>query len=148
MHVNTNTVEVILFISFQTIIFVKHRLKSGFEISGYIDYENSLRRANIHMEGSTNWAGIFEHQLPLVPKRTHLSFFDWHKGFVAYNDSENYAVVHDVEHGLIFMHKGDHKKICVDVSRELYKKNCSRSMVFSDRYGHVIFYDHVIRKKI
>ncbi|XP_065357851.1 cilia- and flagella-associated protein 299 [Calliphora vicina] len=131
-----------------TIFFVKHRLKSGFEVSGYIDYENSLRRANLHQEGHTNWSAIFKNQAPIIPKPTHLSFFDWHKGIVNYNDSENYAVVHDVEYGLMFMHKGDHKKICVDVSRELYSKNCTRSMAFSEKYGHVIFYDHVIRKKI
>ncbi|KAI9585363.1 cilia- and flagella-associated protein 299-like isoform 1-T1 [Glossina fuscipes fuscipes] len=131
-----------------TIIFLKHRLKSGFEISGYIDYEHSLRRANLHAEDYIDWGGVFEERVVLKPKRSHLSYFDWHKGHVYYNNSDNYAVVHDVEYGLIFMHKGDHKKICVDISRELYSKNCTTTMYFSEKYGHVIFYDHIIRKKI
>lgn len=127
---------------------MKHRLKSGFEVSAYIDYDYSLRRANLKLEGHLNWSAIFEKQAPIIPKPTHLSYYDWHKGLVYYNDSDNYAVIHDVENGLIFMHKGDHKKICIDVTRELYKKNCTRSMIFSEKYGYVIFYDHVIRKKI
>ncbi|KAM7352193.1 cilia- and flagella-associated protein 299 [Cochliomyia hominivorax] len=130
-----------------TIIYIKYRLKSGFEVSSYIDYEHSLRQANLHI-GHHNWSGIFGKEEPLIPKPTDLSFFDWHKGIINCNNSENYAVVHDVENGLIFMHKGDHKKICVDVTRELYKKNCTRSMMYSEKYGYVVFYDHVIRKKI
>lgn len=100
------------------------------------------------MKECTNWSGIFEERIRLTPKPHDLSYFDWHKGIVHYNDSENYTVVHDVDYGLMFMHKGDHKKICVDISRELYRKNCTRSMIFSEKYGHVVFYDHVIRKKI
>ncbi|XP_058982071.1 cilia- and flagella-associated protein 299-like [Musca domestica] len=131
-----------------TIIFIKHRLKTGFEISGYIDYEQSLHQANLQEENCTDWAAIFGERLKLRPKTTDLSFFDWHKGLVLYNESDNYLVQHDVHYGLIFMHKGDHKKVCVDIDKPEYSKNCTRSMHFSERYGHVVFYDHVIRKKI
>ncbi|CAD6999248.1 uncharacterized protein C4orf22 homolog [Ceratitis capitata] len=131
-----------------TIIFLKHRLKSGFEVSGYIDFEHSLKQANLMIEGCTDWLAVFQERVLLRPKPTDLSFYDWHKGTVHYNHSENYVVIHDVENGLIFMHRGDHKKICVDILRELYTNNCTREMHFSEKYGHVVFYDHIIRKKI
>lgn len=127
---------------------MKHRLKSGFEVSGYIDFEHSLKQSNLMVEGCTDWLGVFQERVLLRPKPTDLSFYDWHKGAVHYNHSENYVVLHDVENGLIFMHRGDHKKICVDILREMYTNNCTREMHFSEKYGHVIFYDHVIRKKI
>lgn len=123
-------------------------MKTGFEVSGYIDFEHSLHETNLQIEGCTDWAGVFAERIKLKPRPSDLSYLDWHKGIVFYNDSDNYLVVHNVEYGLIFMHKGDHKKVCVDISKELYSKNCSRSMHFSERYGHVVFYDHVVRKKI
>lgn len=123
-------------------------MKTGFEVSGYIDFEHSLHETNLQIEGCIDWAGVFSERIKLKPRPSDLSYLDWHKGIVFYNDSDNYLVVHNVEYGLIFMHKGDHKKVCVDISKELYSNNCSRSMHFSERYGHVVFYDHVVRKKI
>lgn len=127
---------------------MKYRLPSGFEISGYIDYESSLRRAATKSKNATDWQGIFEERVMLKPRPHHLSYYDWHKGHVCYNNSDNYMVLHDVEYGLIFMHRGDHKKVCVDISKDLYSKNCTRAMHFSEKYGYVVFYDHVVRKKI
>lgn len=57
---------------FQTIIFVRHHTKSGFEISGYIDFEHSLRRSNSREEGAVDWHLIFMEKKRLWPQQTDL----------------------------------------------------------------------------
>ena len=133
----------------QTIIFLTHRFKSGFERSAYIDFEDSLRVANDPQnKHGTDWAGVFSERCMLLPKPWDLSYFDWHTKQIRYNHTDNYIVMNDHERGLIFMHKGDHKHICVDKSVAEFSKNCTRSMYYSKRYGYVTFLDHIIRKKI
>uniref|UniRef100_A0A1I8PKH5 Cilia- and flagella-associated protein 299 n=1 Tax=Stomoxys calcitrans TaxID=35570 RepID=A0A1I8PKH5_STOCA len=130
-----------------TIIFLEHRLKNGFMVSGYIDYEDSLHLANQQAEGCTDWSAVFGERIKLKPKRSDLSYYDWLKKRVSYNESRNYIVLHDLKNGLIFMHKGDRKKICMD-DKKLCSENVGKSMQCSQRYGLVTFYDHVMRKKI
>ncbi|XP_030377781.1 cilia- and flagella-associated protein 299-like [Scaptodrosophila lebanonensis] len=130
-----------------TIIFLQVRQRNGFYISGYIDYENSLRQASMHMPGATNWRGIFEQRILLRPKPTDLSFYDWHKNYVSYSDNDNYRVAHRPKQGILFFHKGDHKMIPASSKLCEFSHNVERKMIYSDIYGYVVFYDHLVRKK-
>lgn len=131
-----------------TIIFVSKRLKSGFDVSGYIDFQQSLKMCNTMAEDHLDWAEIFDEKQTITPQASDLSFYNWRSSQVCQNDSENFAVVNDPSYGLLFMHKGDRKMICVDPLQEKFQMNAKRTMAHSDKFGHVIFYDHIIRRKI
>ncbi|XP_033150368.1 cilia- and flagella-associated protein 299-like [Drosophila busckii] len=128
-----------------TIIFVLIRQTTGFDISGYIDYESSLRHCNMKSRGATDWKAIFEGRKPLRPRRSDLSYLDWHNKIVSFNDSDNYETMH---HGsaLMFKHKGDHKMIPVDLKFTHFHQNVKRTMIESDFMGTVVLYDHIVRK--
>ncbi|XP_033150816.1 cilia- and flagella-associated protein 299 [Drosophila busckii] len=98
-----------------TIIFLLVHDASGFDLSSYIDYSNSLHRGNMQEIGSRDWSAIFEGRRPLRPKRSDLSFYDWHRKLVCYNNSSNYEVV-PLGHALSFKHKGDHRFITIDTN--------------------------------
>lgn len=131
-----------------SIIFISKRLKSGFDVSGYIDYQQSLKKCNLMIEDYLDWAAIFDEKQTVTPQPSDLSFYNWRSSQVIQNDSENFAVINDPSFGLLFMHKGDRKFICVDPMQTRFQMNAKRTMVHSEKYGHVIFYDHIIRRKI
>lgn len=131
-----------------TIIFISKRLKSGFDVSGYIDFQQSLKKCNLMAEDYLDWAAIFAEKQTITPQPSDLSFFNWRSGQVHQNDTENFNVINDPTYGLMFMHKGDRKMICVDPMQDKFGLNAKRTMVHSDCFGHVIFYDHIIRRKI
>lgn len=131
-----------------TIIFVSKRLKSGFDVSGYIDFQQSLKKCNLKAEDHLDWQAIFDEKQTIMPQPTDLSYFNWRSGQIHMNHTENFMVIHDPTFGLMFMHKGDRKMICVDPMQDRFGSNAKRTMVYSDRFGHVTFYDHIIRRKI
>lgn len=131
----------------QTIVYIKYRKPNGFEVSSYFDFTQSLKKATLKVKNCTDWEGVFQKRVMLKPKTNHLSYFDWHNNEVKYNDSDNYRVVNDIENGLTFMHKGDHKMIHVE-SRNKDLKECVRTLLHSRMYGYIVFYDHNIRRKI
>jgi len=45
------------------------RKRSGFDISGYIDYADSLMAFTVHRHGATNWKAVFEGRAMLRPNR-------------------------------------------------------------------------------
>ncbi|XP_064553770.1 cilia- and flagella-associated protein 299-like [Drosophila montana] len=128
-----------------TIIFLLVRQPSGFDISGYIDYADSLRQYNLRTIGATNWKGIFEGTCKLRPKSNNLSFYDLHRKLVTYNDSGNYQTMH-VGQSMIFMHKGDHKVIHMDSHHGT--GSVKRTMINSPALGTMVLYDHVVRKPV
>lgn len=120
------------------------RQRSGFDVSGYIDYEQSLRHCTFRKPDFTNWRAVFEGRELLKPKPTDLSYYDWHKGIVCMTDTDNFESVAG-RNTLIFKHKDDHKLIPVCAKPSHYAENVSRSMIHSDLYGYIILYDHIIR---
>ncbi|XP_055903199.1 cilia- and flagella-associated protein 299-like [Eupeodes corollae] len=132
-----------------TIIFIRRRQKSGFEISGYIDFESSLKKSNLKTDDSTDWRAVFKMKTLLRPKPTDLSYHNSRSNVTLYNESDNFAIISDHDRGLGFRHKGDRKKFFISQWHESSKgdANSSRTMVFSPKYGHVILYDHLVRKK-
>ncbi|KAM8714713.1 hypothetical protein ACLKA7_001123 [Drosophila subpalustris] len=128
-----------------TIIFLQIRRRNGFDISGYIDYADSLQKCTTRSLGATNWKAVFEGRILLKPNRNHLSFYDWHSGIVCFNNSNNYEVV-NYGASLCFKHIGDHKIVPVTTADSSFKDNVKRQLIQSPMYGCVAIYDHIVRK--
>ncbi|KAL7742219.1 hypothetical protein ACLKA6_005483 [Drosophila palustris] len=131
-----------------TIIFIVMRSKKGLEVSGFIDLEQSFRESRFkNSQHYVNWPAIFEGKEKLMPESHQLSYFDWNKNKVVYNDSDNFKVISEGAHSLLMMHRGDHKIICVNAGCHCgYMKNAQRSIHSSSIYGQCIFFDHAIRR--
>ncbi|KAH8418891.1 hypothetical protein KR222_009761, partial [Zaprionus bogoriensis] len=127
-----------------TIIFLQIRQRSGFDISGYIDFEKSLRDCMQKRPEHTNWKAVFEGRVLLKPKPTDLSYFDWHRGIVLHTDTDSWQSVVG-SRSLVFMHKADHKLVPVTDKKNKFSVNVKRSLIQSKLYGFMILYDHVIR---
>lgn len=128
--------------------FVNHQ---GSEISGYLDlgmsWANTRRRAIRH----THWPAVYEGRDRLVPMPHHLSYFNRRTNTLNYTDSDNFKVIHHDHYGLVFLHKGDHNFIPVGNIKKYpisISKNVARSIAISQKQGTVVFYDHIIRKKV
>ncbi|XP_022211558.1 cilia- and flagella-associated protein 299 [Drosophila obscura] len=130
-----------------TIIFLEIHQKSGFAISGYIDFEASLRNFRLDGPNAVNWRAIFQEKKLLRPQPSDIVFYDWRSRKIFANDNDNYTTVAHPEHGLLFIHKGDHKFIPVTNKRNPFSGNVRRTMIKSNLYGYMTFYDHTVRKK-
>ncbi|XP_030561440.1 cilia- and flagella-associated protein 299-like [Drosophila novamexicana] len=128
-----------------TIICIQTRRRNGSDISGYIDYADSLRACSQDLLGATNWRAIFEGRIMLQPNRTHLSFYDWHRGTVTFNHSDNYEVI-NYGGRLMFKHTTDHKIVPVTDTESIYQDNVKRTIIESPMYGLMVLYDHCVRK--
>ncbi|EDW78478.1 uncharacterized protein Dwil_GK16455 [Drosophila willistoni] len=128
-----------------TIIFLQMRQHNGFDISGYIDFAQSLRNWRLRMPDSIDWKAIFEARILLRPRNKDLCFFDWHKGKITSNDTDNFQTMTHPDYGLCFKHKGDHKYVQVTSTQTPTQSgNVTRTMVKSKLYGIIILYDHEI----
>lgn len=155
-----------------TIIYLSHRNRVGghdFEISGYIDYEQSIRHsirpsdgaesqssttstttsktAKPSMTAPTDWYAVFHENRRLWPTPSDLGYYNWRSGQSVINDTENYKAITDPIDGLIFISRHDRKHIRVDPSLESPGNCTTRTLVRSDRYDHIVLYDHVVRMK-
>lgn len=128
-----------------TIIFLQIRQRNGFDISGYIDFADSLHKCSIHSLGATNWKAVFQGRILLRPNRNHLSFYDWHTGTICFNNSDNFEIL-NYGTSLMFKHIGDHKIVPVTAIESPYKDNVNRTFIQSPMYGCVALYDHIVRK--
>lgn len=128
-----------------TIIFLQIRKRSGFDISGYIDYADSLMGFTVNRHGATNWKAVFEGRAMLRPNRHDLSFYDWESGNILFNNSDNFEVIH-LGTSLMFKHYGDHKIISVNPSDYSNNDSVKRTFLNSPLYGYLVFYDHIVRK--
>ncbi|XP_017020808.1 cilia- and flagella-associated protein 299 [Drosophila kikkawai] len=131
-----------------TIAFTSYISTDGSEISGYIDLDMSWRNCIRQALKHTDWTAVFAGRSRLKPMPHHLSYSNPRYNMVRYTDSDNFLVVHHHRFGLMFMHRGDHKMITVGGQTNLYTGNAKRSMVYSPKFGYVVFYDHVVRKKV
>lgn len=127
---------------------MSHHTPTGYEISGYIDFEESIRSARMQQEGATDWYGIFHQNKRLWPTPSDLGYYHWRSGYSVINNTSNYKVITNPIQGLIFISRHDRKHILVDPTLETPGSNTTRTIVYSDRYDHVVLYDHVVRMKI
>ncbi|KAH8403006.1 hypothetical protein KR222_003096, partial [Zaprionus bogoriensis] len=130
-----------------TIVFTSYVDSEGSEISGYLDlgmsWANTRRRAMRH----TNWRAVYEGHDRLEPMPHHLSYSNQRSNILLYTNSDNFKVLHDHTYGMMFQHKGDHKIIPVGGKPNPFSKNVKRSMAIGSRQT-VVFYDHIVRKKV
>ncbi|XP_049867009.1 cilia- and flagella-associated protein 299-like [Pectinophora gossypiella] len=122
----------------QSIIFLRHFTRGGFEISGYIDYAHRLL--------TENWRPFFRQGRPLWPRDSDLGYYHWRHGTVRSNISRNYKPIMDPDRGLMFQNRHDHKIICPDPDEDP-GQNTMKQRVHSDRYTQIEIYDHVVRKR-
>ncbi|XP_013182278.1 PREDICTED: uncharacterized protein C4orf22 homolog isoform X2 [Papilio xuthus] len=80
----------------QSIIFIRHFTRSGFEISGYIDYAHRLI--------TQDWGPFFKSKKMLWPKDSDLGYFHWRHGTVRSNISRNYKTTITSSSGAITIH--------------------------------------------
>lgn len=132
-----------------TIIFLRHTAKTGFEVSGYIDFEWSLRRCRSKEEGSIDWEAVFKGKKHLWPTVRDLGYFNWKTGVSYSNDTTNYKIIADPTIGLLFRNMHDRKNINPDPRLRVPGENTTRIVVTgSNRYEQCVLFDHVSRKLI
>ncbi|EDV57880.1 cilia- and flagella-associated protein 299 [Drosophila erecta] len=128
-----------------TILFVSTRDSRGFNVSGYIDFEQSLRRFRIAGSKSHPWADIFAGRRRLEPNEQDLSFITWSNGRLFSNDSDNYKVVPDALKGLCFSHKGDGSMLSIE--KYITEEHPLCKFIESPKHGSTVVYDHHVRRK-
>lgn len=148
---------------------MRHRLSNGIEISGFIDYEESLRKSILDFEeGATDWVAIFKQSKRIWPKKTDLgyvlgqaniyedilitvqnyrSYCNWRTGYSALNDSKNFKAITDPFCGLIFESRHDRQQLFTNPLSDP-GSGSTRTMVKSINYDHVVLFDNVVRNKI
>lgn len=119
------------------------RKRDGFDIAGYIDFEQSLRECTLKVADYTDWPAVFEGRKLLKPKPTDLSFYDWHKGVIVHTDSANWQSVLYLK-DLKFMNKSDLKIVPVTTRPCKYDANVARSVLKSKLYESIVLYDHIL----
>ncbi|XP_043641542.1 cilia- and flagella-associated protein 299 [Drosophila teissieri] len=127
-----------------TIVFVSTRDSKGFNVSGYIDFEQSLRRFKAAGSKSHPWADIFAGRRRLEPNHQDLSFITWSNGRVFSNDSDNYKVIPDAVKGLCFSHKGDGSMLSIE--KYITEEHPLCKFIESPKHGSTVVYDHHIRR--
>ncbi|XP_022915708.1 cilia- and flagella-associated protein 299-like [Onthophagus taurus] len=122
-----------------TIIFLRIYTKKGHEVSGYIDYADSL--------ANNDWLPFFKGLKPLQPRIGDLGYYDWKTNKYTYKDSRNYKIVVDPDIGLMFQNRFDRKYIVVDPTQHP-GPNSVRIRLATDENGTIIFYDHIVMQRI
>lgn len=87
--------------SLSTIIYLRHHTNTGYEISGYIDFEQSIGEAIQQLDDATDWYAIFNNNKRLWPKPSDLGYYHWRSGRSVINNTENYKVTYWLD---IFAH--------------------------------------------
>lgn len=122
----------------QTIIFLRHHTRGGFEISGYIDFGHRLI--------TESWVPFFKYKKTLWPRNSDLGYYHWRNGAVRSNITRNYNPIMDPEKGLLFQNRHDHKIIYPDPASDP-GQNTTKKRIHSPYYTQVEIYDHLVRRK-
>ena len=88
-----------------TIIYIRQKDPSGVEVSGHIDFQQSLRNAKTRQKGANDWFNIFRGNELLRLQKSDLSYYDWILSQTKINQTENYKPLCDENLGLIFMNR-------------------------------------------
>ncbi|GLV41925.1 uncharacterized protein CBL_00387 [Carabus blaptoides fortunei] len=122
-----------------TIIFLRHFTKTGFEVSGYIDYADRLKKQD--------WLPIFKGKKRLWPRLDDLSYFHWRSKSTRKNNSINFKVIIDSVHGLLFQCWHDRKIVNVNPAIGFLGWQTTRTLIPTRKYEHIVLYDHVVRRR-
>lgn len=66
--------------------------RRGSEISGYIDYEDSLKKYRSRVPTATDWHAVFCNEIYLKPTKYDLGYYNWRTGYSIVNDTHNFKV--------------------------------------------------------
>uniref|UniRef100_A0A182JF01 Cilia- and flagella-associated protein 299 n=1 Tax=Anopheles atroparvus TaxID=41427 RepID=A0A182JF01_ANOAO len=128
-----------------TIIYMRY-MKKSVEVSGYIDYEEALRRVHRDQQYYNDWQAIFEGRSVLRPTPVDLLYYNAKTDRSMKNNTHNYRILFDPHRGIIFRNMHDRKDIHPDPVASFYGTNTTRMDVPSELYEQVALYDHVVRK--
>eukprot|EP01147_Barroeca_monosierra_P000446 gene446-3782_t len=128
-----------------TILFIRDKNSKGQEISGYIDlaerfevtYEQLYRADDFHL--------YFSGKKRLLPSPSDLSYYNWVTHSATSSNSANYAILSNEYPGLLFKNTKDRKVVNVDPEVESPGDNSTRTVLRTNEYLQVVFYDHVTR---
>ena len=90
-----------------TIIFIRYKDKKGRETSAYIDYRERLKEDEME--------AVFKEGVPLMPKSTDLSYYNWNIQRINSLDSTFFRVDAGPKERLCFKNNTDRKVINVDL---------------------------------
>ena len=90
-----------------TIIFIRYKDKKGRETSAYIDYRERLKEDEME--------AVFKEGVPLMPKSTDLSYYNWNIQKINSLDSTFFRVDAGPKERLCFKNNTDRKVINVDL---------------------------------
>ncbi|XP_041854286.1 cilia- and flagella-associated protein 299 [Melanotaenia boesemani] len=119
-----------------SVIFIRDHNTLGQEVSGYIDYAHRLKTQDFEL--------YFNGKKRLMPGRSDLCYYNWKTQVSTSNSSPNFEVIYDNVNGLLFKSRRDKKILNVDPLSGP-GEDMSRTFLLSDRYVHVVLYDHSIR---
>jgi hypothetical protein len=124
----------ILFLRFST-----SKNGGGHEVSGYIDLGDRLSQETFDK--------FYSGEQTLIPRIGDLSYYNWDTGKCQVNESGYFQVISENKAGLLFRNKRDRKIIRVDPKAESTEET-ARVPIKSQEYLQVVFYDHIIRRKL
>ena len=115
-------------------------MRTGQEISGYIDYAHRLRQED--------FTPYFKGERKLYPRQSDLSYYNWATQTSTSNSTPNFQVKADNAAGLLFKNKRDRKIINVD-PKAPSGDNTVRYPISTagTDYTQVVIYDHTTRRK-
>ncbi|CAL7947097.1 unnamed protein product [Xylocopa violacea] len=122
-----------------TIIFIRNLTKLQFEISGYIDFSERLKKED--------WLPYFQEKKKIWPCASDLAYYYWRTGKTCLNETSNYEPIIDPKLGLRFKHCHDRHFINVDPGAPSPGIYTTRLRIYNPGYEHIILYDHVLRCK-
>lgn len=123
-----------------TIVFLRNFTKSGFEISGYIDFAHRLT--------NEDWTPFFHGKKRLRLRPSDLAFYHWRLGKTVCNETQNFQPVIDPRRGLEFKCLKDRCVVSIDPGRISPGISTTRVNLRSEDYEQVVFFDHVLRRKL
>ncbi|XP_068992201.1 cilia- and flagella-associated protein 299-like [Neodiprion pinetum] len=123
-----------------TIVFLRHFTRFGFEVSGYIDYRHRLTEED--------WTPFFQGKRKLLPLESDLAFYHWRMGKTVCNETPNFHPFIDPKQGLVLKNLHDRSIISIDPDGPSPTISTTRVNVKCDGYEQVVFYDHVVRRKL
>lgn len=93
-----------------TILFIRYLNKQKYEISSYIDINNTKIQEKINKKKY------------IYASKKDLSYYNWHNNYICTNDSENFKVVINKKIGFIFNHIDTNKYFILNSNKETIMK--------------------------
>lgn len=131
----------------KTIIFLRKHTRNGKEISGYIDFADSLQRHALGNDDAIDWHDVFAERKLLTVGPSDLCYYDWYSGRTMTNDTVNFKVVTKPGAGMVFVCRLDRRIILINPKIGRSGISTIRIQLVSPKYEQIVLFDHVPRSK-